>query len=296
MASRKLKRPFKIMLLVFFSIAIVVFLFNVFNFLTDSASFFLGNALNGTNRAEVLKDVPKKFHKNYFFKTYGLGECESMVGDICVTFVFVDDDLSKWSQDEISNYKIEPEKILSQIETDSKKFNAVLNLPANYKTATSSGKLTLNNYMNWVKKAIASAGLPEFSRMGAKLEQQYGVDNAPVIFLVNRNGRCFAKPSTTKQKGEFAIVYNDADSFYHEFCHIFGGVDFYYPNDVKNLADKNLPESIMNANGKKVDDLTAYLIGWTKTLSDGATTVLEGTNHLPEDYLRQQHADETRIN
>jgi hypothetical protein len=271
----------------------IVIIYNTFGAVTDGISSVFAEFLNGSEKKEALKDVPEEFRENYFFKAYNLGSCESLVGDVCVTMVFVDDDKSKWTDQDIAEFKKETENVLVNIESDAKKRGVKLNLSTKYLSAQSSGELSLKNYMDWVKKAIASAGLPEFSKIGAKLEKNYGVDNAPVIFCVNRDGRCFAKPSSTKRNGEFAILYEDTNSFYHEFCHIFGAVDFYYPDDVKELAEKNLPDSIMNSGGKKVDDLTAYLIGWTKTLNDGATKFLRGTNHITADYMSKQHADET---
>ena len=45
---------------------------------------------------------------------------------------------------------------------------------------------------------------------------------------------------------------------------------------------------MVNSGTGVIDDLTAYLIGWTDTLSDAALTFLQETAYLTYDYLAEK--------
>jgi len=259
----------------------------------DLTSTAIGDYINEKYKNEILEKVPEEFRSNYYFRWFGLGDCEYMTGDTMVTIVFVDDEISTWGDVDKATFKTNAEKVFSQLESDAKSYGATLSISTRYLTAKSTGNLSLKDYMPWVNSAISSAGLPSYNKMGVELEKKYDVDNAPVIFCANRDGRCFAKPANVDRRSEFAIIYEDTNSLYHEFCHIFGADDFYYPESVKDLAATHLPESIMGSNGKKMDSFTAFLIGWTDTLDKNATTFLEKTNYLTDEYMKTQYADET---
>ena len=259
----------------------------------DLTSTAIGDYINGKYKNKILQKVPEEFRSNYYFRWFGLGDCEYMTGDTMVTVVFVDDEISTWSDADKTKFKADAQKVFTQLEGDAKSYGANLTINTRYLTAKSTGNLSMKDYMTWVNNAISSAGLPRYNKMGTELEKKYDVDNAPVIFCANRDGRCFARPASVDRKSEFAVIYEDTNSLYHEFCHIFGADDFYYPESVKDLAATHLPESIMGSNGKKMDSFTAYLIGWTDTLDKNATTFLEKTNYITDEYMKTQYADET---
>ena len=259
----------------------------------DFTSTAIGDYINGKYKNKILEKVPEEFRSNYYFRWFGLGDCEYMTGDTMVTVVFVDDEISTWSDADKTKFKADAQKVFTQLEGDAKSYGANLTINTQYLTAKSTGNLSMKDYMTWVNNAISSAGLPRYNKMGTELEKKYDADNAPVIFCANRDGRCFARPASVDRKSEFAVIYEDTNSLYHEFCHIFGADDFYYPESVKDLAATHLPESIMGSNGKKMDSFTAYLIGWTDTLDKNATTFLEKTNYITDEYMKTQYADET---
>ncbi len=265
------------------SFVFVIIIIFVFRGVVGGVSTAIGDAINGNQKKELLVNVPEEYKDNYYFKWFGGGSCEAMTGNIHVTMVFVDDSIGQWDSEGKTKYM-----------TEAKARGVTLNITVSYKTArNSTSTLSISNYTDWVKSAIESAELPSQSQMGTKLEKEHEVDHAPVIFCANRDGRCFAKPSDRPKVGEYAVLYDDTDSLYHEFCHIFGAMDFYYPEEVKELANTHLEGSVMNSGGKKVDDLTAFLIGWTDTLTENAKSFLSGTNHITESYMKSQHADET---
>ena len=56
---------------------------------------------------------------------------------------------------------------------------------------------------------------------------------------------------------------------------------------------KNPCGSRNGANSAKVDSLTAYLVGWTDTLSEEANAVMEGSAWMTNDFLREANEVET---
>ena len=69
---------------------------------------------------------------------------------------------------------------------------------------------------------------------------------------------------------EYATVFygEKCNTFIHEICHLYGACDLYYTDFVKEKVRRYLGGSIMCYNVLYVDDVTAYVIGWQKELTD----------------------------
>ena len=238
-----------------------------------------------------LSSVPSELRGNVYLNSRGKGYCETMTGKVVATVLFVSDPDAGWSEGEIENAKSQFQTIADRIIADAAKYGAQLDLSLQYKSVTTSAKIVNNETADWMAGALKAAGLPELKNTNPTLEAAYGADSAPVIFIANHGGRAFA---SSYYGSEYAILYQDTHAFYHEFNHIFGAEDFYYPADVKEFAEAYLPDTIMiNSSQGVMDDLTAYLIGWTDTLSDHAITFLQKTSHITREYLSEEHKKET---
>ena len=114
---------------------------------------------------------------------------------------------------------------------------------------------------------------------------------APIIFLVDREGRSFAYSNdSTSHDFEAAVLY-DIDAFRHELFHLFGAMDYYIPDWVEKKAQTYIPWSIMN-DGDVTDGLTAYAIGWTDTPSEDAVRFLASTIRLTKrQYAKARKED-----
>ena len=66
----------------------------------------------------------------------------------------------------------------------------------------------------------------------------------------------------------------------HELFHQFGAIDLYNQEGVEKVALKYFPNSDMLTVSHVIDDLTAYLVGWTDTLSAKAQKFLKETEGL----------------
>ena len=240
---------------------------------------------------DLLPSVPAELRNHVYLNARGKGYCETLTGNVVITVIFVSDPEADWSDGEIENAKVHLQSVADRITADAANYGAQVNLSLQYKAVSTSIKIENNETADWAASALAAAGLPALKDSNPTLESSYGVDAAPVIFIANHGGRAFA---SSNYQSEYAILYQDTHAFYHELSHIFGAKDFYYPADVKDLAETHLPNSIMISSSQGImEDLTAYLIGWTDTLSDSALAFLKETAYLTNEYLAEEHKKET---
>ena len=115
------------------------------------------------------------------------------------------------------------------------------------------------------------------------------VDNAPIVFLFNSwdiSHTYICTSDYPQWKDEFCVIFCATkmhDNYLtHELLHQFGAIDLYDYNQegVEKVAKKYFPSSDMLTVSHVIDDLTAYLVGWTDTLSAKAQKFLKETEGL----------------
>ncbi len=238
-----------------------------------------------------LPNMPEDLRNHVYLDMRLWGNCEKLTGHVVVTAIFVNDPNAVWTDGEIGAVQSDLQAAASRIMSDAASYGSGLNLSFQYKTATTNEVIVDGDTGKWMDSALTSLGLPDRTGINTALETTYGVDAAPVVFITNQPGRAYA--TSHASKNEFAILYQDADAFYHELNHIFGAKDFYYPDDVYELLNTHLPNSIMaDSSDGVMEDLTAYLIGWTDTPSDKALSFLQATTYLTKEYLSEAHKKE----
>ena len=142
-----------------------------------------------------------------------------------------------------------------------------------------------------LRTVLTAAGFTNGGDLNAvqyHLENEMGVQEAPLVLVLNKSGRSLAYQGGNC---EYAVLYKGTKSFSHELMHLFGAKDYYTSEQIKAVAQNCFGESIMlsSATSKEVDDLTAYLIGWTDMLSAAASGFLDATNYLTEQDLYEIH-------
>lgn len=246
--------------------------------------------------APELKNVPSELRENVYLDYIGGGYCEKLSGNIEINVIFVTDNDSKWDQASKSKAVTEIQEQQALISNTAASFGITANISVRYHEGKLIGQsITSDNVdLNWKSSVLNSAGLGDASTAQTNIESSRGVSSAPLVFLFNTSGRATASHQSTGRVGvESIMLYsNGISSLFHEMCHLYGAKDFYYPNDVESLAKKYLPESIMN-DGETVDPLTAFIIGWTDTLSPSAESFLRETSYITNEYLNEKHKVET---
>lgn len=236
-----------------------------------------------------LPSVPEDLKKHVYLDARGNGACDGFTGNVALYVIFVNDSQCSWPDWKITETQNQINSSLSAIRSDAASYGASLNLTAQYRTASVSTGLIRDESMDWVNSVLTALSLPTDGSANLVLEDALGCQEVPIVFFTNQGGRSFAQNRHGMNGVEYCIIYDEPTPMYHEVAHIFGAKDFYFPNEVQDLAEQHLPNSIMvNSGSGEVDDLTAYLIGWTDTLSDTALTFLQETAYLTYDYLAEQ--------
>ena len=236
---------------------------------------------------------PKDMREHVLLGSRGSGVSATLTGKVLITVVFVNDATSTWTANDIADKKAADASQIAKIMEEAASYGAVLNITMDYRQASVDITEEADSDL-WAEKAIAGAGLGSISTASAELERTRGVKEAPILLYVNATERSFARPNSTGDT-EYAVVWNEGeDTLRHELYHLFGAPDYYMPRSVKESAQKYCPDSVMLGGEKIVtDDLTAYLIGWTDTLSANALAFLQATANVTRDEVAQEYDKET---
>ncbi len=270
------------------------------NFVNSSSQNAVNQTTNSTSEAQSvsnssdrLPNLSAEYDDHIFLDGRSVKDCYSLTGDVALTVVFVNDDKSKWSSNDINECKqnliTETQKIIN----DASSYGAQLDISLNYLTAKASDIADRDNMTPWVSEALKSVGFSDATTVESDLKNTYNTKEAPVIFIVNYDDRSFA---TSINSFEFSLVYGkDVESYRHELFHMFGAIDYYYPTDLYTIANQYYPDSIMmgTTDEAMIDELNAYLIGWTDSISSQALDILDKTKHITQEIIDAEHEHET---
>ena len=255
----------------------------------------MGTQVSAAELTGRLEGVPEELEYHVLLQHRGNGDCEEMTGSTMTLFLFVDDLANSWTQAEIDTYFNTIHDQIAQIQNTAAAYNAYPEFSVYYGKVTSQKELTDGDAINSeLDNFVKQVGLTGWTTANEELEEEYNVDDAAIFLVLNREGRAYAYWDTTGAGAEFAVLFRDASAFWHEMNHLFGAVDFYYPAEVKAAADLYLGESIMTVGaGGIVDELTAYLIGWTDELYSCGRGFLYETAWITQEYINQSLQAET---
>ncbi len=236
---------------------------------------------NSNSIGEVdLSAVPENLRNNILLNAKERGSCKKLKGKVVITVVTVNEPGSVWTDRAIQSLKSKHNDAASLMINEACGYGVGLQLVFNYVSSTVDFALTMQNYSLWAPQVMENAGLESLSTFGIEEAKRNSCDGAAVFFYVNRPGRSFA---ITGQNTEYGCFYEGAEDFRHELNHIFGAVDYYFPDSLKAIAKRYYPDSIML--GEKTpyvtDSLNAYLIGWKDTLSADDIAFLSEVSLIP---------------
>ena len=241
-----------------------------------------------------LPNLADNYNSHFLLKCRGYGACDTLTGNVMITMIMVEDDQSIWTEEALADYKQQQEAATQKLLQEAQNYGVDLNLTIRYETCRVSGTVSMDHYQDWVNAALSAANLPAQDDVIPYLKNLYGVKEAPVFFCANYSGRAFSIEWNQGDYFEYGVLYSISADYRHELNHLFGAADFYSPDVVEELSNKYLPNSIMSASEYQItDSLTAYLIGWTDTLSAEAAALLNETAWITQDYLDEQYRLET---
>lgn len=204
-----------------------------------------------------------------------IGPCGELLGKVSFYFVFVSTPKHPWKEKDITNFYAYYYKAEENIMRWAKHYEVPLKLDSGYFSCKSPYEYNSNDkWLDHVLTKFFELDEPDLNSLYEHFAKMYHLDSTPFLFVFNSKGRAYAYATDTDCEDflhERAIIYNDKDYIIenvivHETLHLFGAIDFYYPDFLKKQAKTYYPKSVMLANeNSEIDPLTAYLIGWKKT-------------------------------
>ena len=248
-----------------------------------------GNSGSSTGTTEPVVDrlpnLDDSYENHIFLSARNRGECQTLKGNVMITFLLVDDTAGSWSAEAVQQFQQEVEAAGDLLEREASDNGVYLQVQHRFLQCAIGQEFTKNDRDKCADAALAAVGYSRDSASDA-VEQAYQVDQAPFFMCLNQQNRSYACPA---DGFEYSVLYANGSDYRHELLHLFGASDYYYPDEAETLAQQFFPNSIMLAclDEIRVDELTGYLIGWTDTPITKAVTFLDRTAHLTnEDVVR----------
>lgn len=211
--------------------------------------------------------------------------------------VYVSTPKHPWSEQQIKATFNEIWNAVRAMEKESDRYDAYLDVSTwKYYTVSVPMECTENNVTEWYWYLMHNFfKVQNMTQYHERLTKKENADSTPMVFMFNSVGANprFAGWTFTKTADkntwdeEFSYIFcRTGNGFFggwimHELMHQYGAVDFYdYKNEgVQAAAQRYLGQSVMINNAYVVDDLTAYLLGWTDGISRNDRRFLQETQN-----------------
>ena len=233
------------------------------------------------------------FSNHYIFNAKNQGTVKSLRGDVIIVAFYVSDTVSSWDEASIEQYDNAIGEALWLLKNEAAKDGVKVDFRMAAIQRTASVDCDRHNRDTWLREVTCcdvDNGVDEYQ---AYYRKYYPCDELAVLFVFNKPLRDYASSASKKYPtyGEFSVLSKTPikRDIVHELLHQFGAKDLYYPDEVRTIAHRILPESVMNVGSKIViDSLTRNLIGWRDSLDHDAYAFLNATKHLTEEYIQSE--------
>ena len=234
--------------------------------------------------------------------SYNAGSCRRLEGKPYVLVVYLDDNVSNWTEEEVLSYQenlIKP--ALTFMEENAKKWGVFLDIGMGYYATyghpdrpvkydgiveTYNDGKTSNDILSQVASTL---GYGSETEMHDSLSKYAGTEQVAYIIMMDKGGRSYSiahhKPEEVVDQHywmEYSLIFSGftdtsrdsaSDTIAHELLHVFGAEDYYYPESRKALARQYYLTDIMLCNESDLqyftlEDFTAYTLGWTDEIPE----------------------------
>lgn len=218
-----------------------------------------------------------------FLKGKNKGINKELSGNVAFCYILVDEQAGRWSAADENAVVNTIRQTSSWLMQEAGKKNVTLNIRNFVFRSKSDVHVDLGMSNAWVKQVMQNTKYTSITELRNHFKNEKRFDDVAVIFLFRYEERSFASRQVALGEGEeYATVFygEKCNTFIHEICHLYGACDLYYTDFVKEKVRRYLGGSIMCSNVLYVDDVTAYVIGWQKELTDMAKAFLQETMHI----------------
>ena len=223
------------------------------------------------------------------------GACGELKGHVRVCVMYIDEPDFFWDKAQIERQNALLTEVLQYLMRQAAESGVSLRF--------SCSKEHLRTPRQWKKeerdvvctKIAKKHGFPSLAVFADRIKKTDKVDQVAFVFMHRRPEQSFADAAGSGSPpgdGEAAFIYDtEFNTLLHEFLHLFGAADLYYPGPVSAEAVHLFTRSIMrdarDPNSREIDSLTRYLIGWTDTLSPEARRLISVAEPLTMEDVQE---------
>lgn len=234
--------------------------------------------------------------------SYNAGSCRRLEGKPYLVVVFLDDDVSNWTEEEVKSYQenlINPG--LAFIEENAKKWGVFLDIGVGYYTTygypdrpmkyegvvdSHNSGTTSKDILDQVARIL---GHDSKRAMHDALTKYAGTEQVAYMIMLDKGGISYSiahykpeEPVDQQYWMEYSVIFSGftdtsrdsaSDTIVHELLHVFGAEDYYLPESRKALARQYYLTDIMLCNESDLQyftlgEFTAYTLGWTDEIPE----------------------------
>ena len=241
---------------------------------------------------------------NGHFALYDKGKSWSRAlrGEVCILAFLVHDENSTWTINDIEKCKTILNRVVDDLHRQSALTRSQLHITYDMKIVSVPLKFDRD-----LPRALEQSVLRQYGRFfratdyRTYYEKEHAKDDAPVVFMLNREFRSFAiVGSDSDPKGSQASYVSCerpadrcARTLTHELLHQYGAIDFYLPAKVSAVTRKYFPNSVMSS-GIIIDPLTRFLIGWDQAPREHVLRFLEETKTITMEDIWEAYRKDSK--
>ena len=243
------------------------------------------------------KTIIPEYENHFALRAKGKGCSVSFRGKVCFVAFLVHEAKSAWSKVDIEKCKEVLKKVQNTLQAQSGLTKNRLHVTFAIDVVSVQLKFDRGFHKELEANVLKQYGsYADSAAYQEHYKKKFLKDEAPVLFILNRDFRSFAISSKndnhSDNEASFVSYSSDVDecarTIIHELLHQFGAIDLYLPEKVKTVAEKFFPDSIMNS-GNQIDSLTRYLIGWDEEPKEDVIQFLEETKEITEDEIAEAY-------
>ena len=234
---------------------------------------------------------------------YKLANCRNLEGNPVVVLIFIDDNESHWTKEDVSTFTKEHIMVgLNYLEKNAKKWGIQLDFVIeSYSTPLSGYEIKYEGTVNKnlynggstkdvLDKAAQDIGCDSNWELYSYYKSKYPNDDIIFLNFLNKPGRSYTRNAISTgylEYSEHCVIFSDylgsypgmredgsrASTIAHEILHLFGAEDYYTSVSRENLANQKYPNDIMLwqydvIRHNSIGDYTAFSVGWTDVVPE----------------------------
>jgi hypothetical protein len=242
-----------------------------------------------------VEDYPE-IQNNFFLKSRAIGASRKLCGKIGIITCFMKRRGSDFSDRVKNQYYAELNAAIDWLKSEALRYGRKLEIDHFHYDIDVPANAEPKDDYKLIKSFLNSESMDSTQ---SYLENKMGYDEMPFILVYDENARSFARSQWADSRykvEECSTVFKSGGKYHqstivHELLHQFGAHDFYFPKEIKRLAERYFGDSVMGIGNMKVDDFTAYLIGWKDTISANTYWYLKDTAYMTEELYSKAISD-----